>query len=115
MSAYVIASARSGIPEDLATIFPGCAVVPWSPTKRKLQGRAKAALDYVRAAADRGEDWIAFTTIRTALGIKDKTDFRKRVQTLPDFVNAALALGFEISTGPRGTKGLRRVTISMAA
>jgi hypothetical protein len=115
MSAYVIASARSGVPEDLATIFPGCSVVPWSPTKRNLQGHAKAALDYVRSAADRGEDWIAFTTIRTALGIRDKTNFRSRVQRLPDFIDAARALGFEVSTGPRGAKGLRRVAVSMAA
>jgi hypothetical protein len=114
MSAYVIASARSGIPQDLTSIFPGCTVVPWTPTKRALQGHGKAALDYVRSAADRGEDWIAFTAIRAALGIKDKGNFR-RVQKQPDFINAALALGFELSTGPRGAKGLRRIAISMAA
>ena len=115
MSAYVIASARSGIPQDLTTIFPGCSVVPWTPSKRNLQGHAKAALDFVRSAAERGESWIGFAAIRTALRIKDKGNFRKRVQNRPDFIGAARALGFEPSTGPHGAKGLRRVPIAMAA
>jgi hypothetical protein len=115
MSAYVIASARSGIPEDLTRIFPGCTVVPWSPTARAPKGHMKAAIEYVRAAAAKGDDWIPFSAVRTALQIKDKANFRKRVQDKPQFLMAVLALGFEPSTGPHGAKGLRRVAVAVAA
>jgi hypothetical protein len=40
-NAYIIAATRSGIPEALREIFPGCRVVRWQPVQKALRGKVK--------------------------------------------------------------------------
>lgn len=107
MTAYVIASSRSGIPKDLTTIFPGCSVVPWEPLKRPLSGPVKRALVFVEAALGQGEEWIPLPAIRVALRM-DPSNFRKRVTSGQPWKEAITSLGLAVTSGPGRVHGLRR-------
>ena len=108
MTAYVIASTVSGIPEDLATIFPGCHVVPWRTGVKPLTGRLKVAIDFVEDALRRGETWIPLADVRDAVGC-DKANFRRSITKGPEWFEQLARLGLEeVAAGPRGAKGLRR-------
>ena len=107
MTAYVIASPRSGIPKDLTTIFPGCSVVPWNPTKKALRGNLKRAVEYVETAFVGGADRLTYGDIRTALNMKaDK--FREKVTKLADWTNTLADLGLVVTAGARGWKVIQR-------
>ena len=67
MSAYVIASPRSGIPQDLATIFPGCRVVAWRPNRKALRGNLKRAVEYVGKVFGEGAEKVTYGDMREAL------------------------------------------------
>lgn len=54
VNAYIIASAGSGIAEELPTIFPGCDVVLWKPVTTDLKGKAGEALKFVIGSIEAG-------------------------------------------------------------
>ncbi len=114
MTAYVIASAKSGLEKDLKATFPGCRVLPWNPAKKALRGNLKRAVEFVELAASQGADWLPFSAICEALDV-DRTNFRKRVLATEEWQQEITALGFEATTGQGGAKGLRRVREAMAA
>ena len=105
MTAYVIASKRSGIPRDLQTIFPGCTVENWNPTKGVLKGVAKRAFTVVQTAIKRGEAWLSFAAIALALKM-DRKNFKSRIQRDAVWLQAVAGLGARPATGPRKASGL---------
>jgi hypothetical protein len=46
---YLIASTRTGVPQLIPVIFPGCSVADWQPVRRVLGGHVKAAFEVVEA------------------------------------------------------------------
>ena len=107
MNAYVIASTRSGIPDDLARIFPGCRVAPWQPGKApKPKGAVARALAFVQVRLAAGDDWIAAASIREAIKL-DPSTFRRRVAQRSEWKAALPALGVVEAVGQRGARGLR--------
>jgi hypothetical protein len=89
-NAYIIAAARSGIPEALPTIVPGCRVVKWQPVQRALRGKVKEAAEFVLAWFDKGRpaDLLRFNVVQKALGIRDPKNFKNDVRRHPDFIEA---------------------------
>ena len=51
MDAYIMATARSGIPAAASEIFPGCQVVKWEPFRKELTGNTKLSVQYSIAGA----------------------------------------------------------------
>jgi hypothetical protein len=94
--AYLIASVRSGIPEALPKIFPGCKVVRWSPLPRTLKGDAAPAYDYVERWARRAKpgEVLPFRLIQRDLGI-DRTTFATTIRRGLPFVDSIAELGVE--------------------
>jgi hypothetical protein len=94
--AYVIASVRSGIPDALPRIFPGCQVERWSPLPRMLRGDAEQAFDYIESWASRAKpgDALPFKHVQRDLGI-DRTTFNTTVRRGLPFVEALAELGVE--------------------
>jgi hypothetical protein len=80
-NAYIIGSRKSGIPELLPDIFPGCKVVPWVPVKKEPTGRVAEALLYLQARfkAD-PTDFVSFKEMQKALGYRDASTFRKNIR-----------------------------------
>ncbi len=107
MTAYVIASPRSGIPKDLTTIFPGCSVVPWNPTKKALRGNLKRAVDFVEKAFTGGAERLTYGDIRMALNVKED-NFREKVTKLVDWTKSLAGLGLVVTKGARGWKVIQR-------
>src|SRR5205814_1525407 len=114
MTAYIIASKRSGIPKDLPTIFPGCRVLPWGVSKKAPSASMKTAIKTIQTELQSGAAWIPLATIRDAIGF-DKSDFRRLISSRPEWSEALAELGVETTIGPRGAKGLKKVTAARAA
>lgn len=94
--AWIIASARSGIPQAIPTIFPGCTVKRWKPIPRTLKGPSVAALEYVEKWAKQAspDDMLPFRVIQRDLGI-DRMTFRDTVRQSIAFSEEIAELGVE--------------------
>jgi hypothetical protein len=70
-NAYIIAAPRSGIPEALPVIFPGCRVVKWQPVKKELRGKVKEAVEFVVDWFKKNPDGLLrFNVVQKALGYR---------------------------------------------
>jgi hypothetical protein len=88
-NAYIIAATRSGIPEALPEIFPGCRVVRWQPVQKALSGKVKEAAEYVIHWFEKKPDGLLrFNVVQRAIGINDAATFRNDVRRHPDFREA---------------------------
>jgi hypothetical protein len=91
-NAYIIAAPRSGIPEALPEIFPGCRVIPWQPVQKALRGKVKEAAEFVI-------DWfkknpaglLPFKEAQRAIGMNDPKNFRRDIRQHADFKEALAA------------------------
>jgi hypothetical protein len=87
-NAYIIAAARSGIPEALPSIFPGCRVERWRPVKKELRGKVKEAVAFVVDWFETNPDGLLrFNAVQRVIGI-DPQHFRSDVRRHPDFIEA---------------------------
>ena len=109
MDAYIIAAVRSGIRQSLPSIFPGCSVRPWEPFERTLVGKPLAAFQVVQRAVEAGAAEITVAEVAKAIGV-DRSNFAKRILTLPEWLEAVAGLDLFVATGKRGAKVLRRDT-----
>jgi hypothetical protein len=88
-NAYIIAAPRSGIPEALPAIFPGCRVVKWQPVKKELRGKVKEAVEFVVDWFKKNADGLLrFNVVQKALGISAAGTFKNDVRRHPDFIEA---------------------------
>jgi hypothetical protein len=88
-NAYIIAAARSGIPETLPEIFPGCRVVKWQPVKKELSGKVKAAAEFVIDWFEKNPDGLLrFNVVQRAIRIADAKNFKSDVRRHSDFIEA---------------------------
>jgi hypothetical protein len=88
-NAYIIAAPRSGIPEALPAIFPGCRVVKWQPVKKELRGKVKEAVEFVVDWFKKNPDGLLrFNVVQKALGISAAGTFKNDVRRHPDFIEA---------------------------
>jgi hypothetical protein len=74
---YMIASPRSGIEEDLQSIFPGCAVTVWEGPPQPLRGKPLAAIDYLRGQFESGRIEIPFSDVQAAIQMSDAGNFKR--------------------------------------
>src|SRR6201982_3750477 len=85
-NAYIIAAPRSGIPEALPAIFPGCRVVKWQPVKKELRGKVKDAVEFVVDWFKKNADGLLrFNVVQKALGISAAGTFKNDVRSHPGF------------------------------
>jgi len=97
--AYVIASGRSRIADELRTVFPGCKVVAWTPRTEKLPGKVGQALDYITDRLDtEPEALVPFRDVMDAIGMADRSNFRKVVRKDHRFIDRLQSLS--IFEGP---------------
>jgi hypothetical protein len=87
--AYIIAATRSGIPEALPAIFPGCRVTRWQPVKKELRGKVKEAVEFISYWFEKNpEGLLRFNVVQRALGISAAGTFKNDVRRHPDFIEA---------------------------
>ncbi|EKN00801.1 hypothetical protein MXAZACID_03454 [Acidocella sp. MX-AZ02] len=110
MTAYVIASERSGIKDMLPDIFPGCEVFTWRDEPKPLSGKLQAALSYLREQTEAGVQTISYHDIRTAAGIKNANHLARDITTRPEWLEAMQEQGWEADRPARRTVGLKRTT-----
>ena len=101
MTAYVIASPRSGIEEEAATVFPGCSQEAWEPLKVEAQGKVKEAIDHLTAAFAAGRTEVSYLEVYEALGL-DRGSFSTRIAKAPAWMQTVDALGAEVGRRTRG-------------
>jgi hypothetical protein len=107
MTAYIIASARSGIPDDLTTIFPGCTVLDWNARKKGLTGKPKMALEFITTALG-DAPWVSYRDVAAGIGSKDYGNFKKLVLKHPDWPATIAHSSLEEATaGPKNARGVR--------
>ncbi|MBB3175615.1 hypothetical protein FHR90_003477 [Endobacter medicaginis] len=111
MTAYVIASPRSGIPADLPTVFPGCKVEMWSPFGSKLTGRALKAFQFVEDRLQAGADAILYREIANSVEMVPK-DFPKFIAKTSAWLSAMDDIGMTEGVIQGRLRGLRRVAQS---
>lgn len=95
-SAYIIASARSGIPGAIRSIFPGCRVQRWKPVERELKGRVGQAVAVIADWLDHHSStkpFLPFKEVQRAIGIKYSSSFSKDIRNHPDFAEAVAEFG----------------------
>lgn len=92
--AYIIASVRSGIPDALPCVFPGCKVTKWQPVERTLRGHVKTAVELVErwTRAAKVGDVLSFKVLSKELGVTSHS-FKHDVRCHPDFCDAIAELG----------------------
>lgn len=109
MTAYVIASPRSGIPNELGSIFPGCQVEAWSPVRVEARGKLGEAIDYLAKALS-GERWaVTYSEVYTALKM-DRANFARSIAKTELWKAAIVDLEAEITRGPRGVLMVRALS-----
>jgi hypothetical protein len=107
--AFIIASRRSGIPDELPFIFPGAQVLPWKPVKKSLSGKVADALEFVRTELAREPSSpVSFRRVMEHIGWKDGRDFKRRIRRHPDFIDALAAEGIEEWGSGRYPRGFWR-------
>jgi hypothetical protein len=106
MELYVIASKRSGIPDVLPDVFPGCTMHEWKPVEKPLRGMAKRLIDDVQANLGQTPgSLLSMREVWQRLGIADKSNFN-RTKRSPEVLEAFQANGIdEVSV-----KGSSRIT-----
>ena len=102
MQAFVIASQRSGIPDLIPSIFPGCVVADWNAEEKTPTKKQKAALADIK----RGLEAASWFPYRGAAGPSETCwrNFRRDVlrKDWPIFLAAA---GLVETAGPRRARG----------
>jgi hypothetical protein len=89
---YIIAATRSGIPETLPRIFPGCRVVSWQPVQKALRGKVKEAAEFVIDWFEKNpEDLLRFNVVQRVIGIESASNFRQDIRRHNDFKEALAA------------------------
>lgn len=113
-TAYIMAPKRSGITKQLSEAFPGCQIGTWLRTKTKTTGKVHDALTYVEMFfADCPDEVLSFTELRTELGIKDASNFRKIIRNHDAFKVGLERMGVqEIKVG--NTNGFVRLARGFA-
>jgi hypothetical protein len=99
--AYIIASTRSGIGEQLADIIPGCTLELWTPIKRELKGKVAEAVEFLR-------HWFSYPTIRyvkfqqvmEAIKVTSAANFNRDIRRNPLFRAELAEMGL-VEWGPR--------------
>jgi hypothetical protein len=87
--AYIIAATRSGIPETLPKIFPGCRIVRWQPVQKALRGKVKEAAEFVLHWFEKNpEGLLRFNIVQRAIGMDNAANFTNNVRQHPDFMEA---------------------------
>jgi hypothetical protein len=109
MTAYIIASAKSGIPAELDRIFPGCYVESWSPLRVEAKGKLEAAIGYLETAFEGGRTEVSYSEVYQALEL-DKANFNRRVAKTDDWRAAVVGLDAEIVRGRRGAFFVRLIS-----
>jgi hypothetical protein len=92
-NAYIIASARSGIPRVLPEMFPGAKLYRWHPVKRSLKGKVAEAIEYIEQwIKENAGEVLRFHQVYKAIGMA-KSNFRRSVRQHPDFQEALAERG----------------------
>jgi hypothetical protein len=87
--AYIIAATRSGIPETLPRIFPGCRVVSWQPVQKAFRGKVKEAAEFAIDWFEKNpEGLLRFNVVQRAIGMESASNFREDIRRHPDFKEA---------------------------
>lgn len=116
VDAYLIASARTGIPGLLPEIFPGAWIVPWEPLPRELRGKVAEAVDFVRSwFLNNPEGVLALKDLQRVLGINDSSNFRSTIRHHQDFQASLESMGLEEWGPGQYRKHLRKRLIGFAA
>jgi len=94
--AWVIASVRSGMPDAIPAIFPGCVVKRWSPVRKNLKGDAAAVCDAVESWTKTAKvgNVLTFRSLQRSLGI-DPHPFRTTLRRSVPLLFELASLGVE--------------------
>lgn len=105
MNLYVIASKVSGIPASLYEVFPGMPdYQEWNPAPVEIGGKVRDALDYLELRLIEERYKVPFKDVMDAIGLKDASNFNKRIRKHPQFTEGLKMLGLRetsISGGER--------------
>jgi hypothetical protein len=106
--AYIIASRKSGIAEELPHIFPGARILPWRPVKKALRGKVAEAVEFITAQlASDPTSVVTFREVMAHLGWRDRKEFQRRIRKHDDFRAALVDAGIEEWGRGRYPKGFR--------
>ena len=109
--AYIIASRKSGIAEELLSIFPGAHVLPWRPVKKALKGKVAEAVEFITTQLGSApSSTVTFKQVMAHIGWTDRKEFKRRIRHHDDFIEALDDAGIEEWGPGRWPKGFRRTS-----
>ena len=107
--AYIIASRKSGIADELLSIFPGAHVLPWRPVKKALKGKVAEAVEFITTQLGSApSSTVTFKQVMAHIGWTDRKEFKRRIRQHDDFIDALDDAGIEEWGPGRWPKGFRR-------
>jgi hypothetical protein len=109
--AYIIASYRSGIAQELPSIFPGAKLQLWQPVKKSLKGKVAEAVQFIERELFR-RPWcrVTFREVMDHIGWTCSKDFKRRIRRHEDFINALAAGGIEEAGRRKYPTAFERIT-----
>ncbi len=95
---YIIASRKSGIRPLLREIFPHCSISDWKPAAVQPKGKIAEALESISEQLDMDPDgYVTFKEVQDAIGIPDRSNFRKNVREHPLFAEGLERKGVRVA------------------
>jgi hypothetical protein len=108
--AYIIASQRSGIMQELPEIFPFANIHRWQPVKKDLKGKVGDALGYITLELlRRPSGRVTFREVMDHIGWTSSKDFKRRIRRHADFIDALAAEGIEETGRGKRTTAFERI------
>lgn len=96
MDAYVIASERSGVIEQLTEVFPGCKMKTWREQPKAMPKQLSRAVTYLKSKTAEGIRWITYADL--AVGAKvSRQNLSRDVLSHLEWKNAVKDMGWAVS------------------
>jgi hypothetical protein len=108
MDAYIIASERSGVIQQLPEIFPGCTMKTWREEPKAIPKQVRIAVAYLRAMMAEGVMRITYETLAAVVKVS-RQNLARDVLSHPEWKAAAQALGWNTSGKGRQARMLYRL------
>ena len=106
--AYIIASRKSQIAEELPRIFPGASIRLWRPVRKALTGKVAETVQFLTALlASAPSSLIRFPEVMSHIGWTDHKEFKRRIRHHADFIDALDDAGIEEWGSGKWPKGFR--------
>lgn len=95
---WIMGAKSIGVESIVAEVFPGCTVREWkSVAPKEIGGIKEQVRSYISAEFRTGKEFVSWSSVRKAFGIKDQSNFRKTFLKDDAFLSSCGDVGIMIN------------------